>query len=633
MHSRMRSALPLCLALFAAPVVAQIGLRDALPDNTIIYVGAPDLDTSLAEMENMPLMRMWNEAEVQDFLADAMQMAEEKWEEALAEARQAHEAGELPFDPDELMQLRVHGMALALTSLDLRTTDNDAYPHVGFVAQLDFGNSAAAWKNVIEFALKMLEEEAGGELTRDDTTIGDQQLITLVPPETEMSLNISFVGTGMVFGTDRGEVTKVIENLVSGAKELSASASFKSTFEQLDGHGAELECFVQPGPALDFLFNALDTVKAMEPDFPEQVDVDGIRRAFDALGVNSLKTIGSTSSYKNRGDDKSSMAVSKTFCWAPAADRKGMFAASDTQLDMGFLRWVPKDVATFTALSFDLNAAWEGLVGAVQAYDEEQSKQWLGMLSAYEEQFGVSVQEDLVGSIGNELIWWTMPGGMMMTAPEVGILLEVKDPERLVTTLETLFQLSNGMFELDQSKRRGLDLYSIQINYDPTGGGMGMNPFDMFAPRFSFKDGYLVAAFSTGDVKRAFKRMDREDDPSGDIRSSTEFVGYLDQLPKSGVAALSFQDWKTGFESMYQVVTSMTAFIPMNDDIPVDLSLLPDVSTLTQHLFGSVSWTTIDGNGFHGYSQSPWGPEAMALVAGAAGLGTAVLAGTKMGGW
>ena len=199
---------------------------------------------------------------------------------------------------------------------------------------------------------------------------------------------------------------------------------------------------------------------------------------------------------------------------------------------------------------------------------------------------------------------WSMPTAMMMGAPELTLLLEVKDSQKLVSTLETLCKMSNGMVELDKSTRRGIELYTIQVNYDPTGGS-GMNPLDMMTPTFSFKDGYLVAGFTTGDVKRAFKRMDREDDPAGDIRSSSEFKTYLAQLPKKGVVSMGFQDWKADFESIYQMLTGAAAFIPMNDDIPVDLSLLPDVATLTQHLFGSVGWATVDGSGFHAFGQGP----------------------------
>jgi hypothetical protein len=102
-------------------------------------------------------------------------------------------------------------------------------------------------------------------------------------------------------------------------------------------------------------------------------------------------------------------------------------------------------------------------------------------------------------------------------------------------------------------------------------------------------------------------------------------------LPKDGIHSISFSDWKANFEGIYQAVTSMAAFIPVNDDIPIDLSLLPDVATLTQHLFGAVSWSRADGDGFYGLSQGPWGPETIGLLGGAIGAGAGFYGATRHG--
>src|SRR5690606_20320246 len=119
--------------------------------------------------------------------------------------------------------------------------------------------------------------------------------------------------------------------------------------------------------------------------------------------------------------------------------------------------------------------------------------------------------------------------------------------------------------------------------------------------------------------------MDREDDPSGDIRSNEEFAPYLEQMPEGGLSSLSFTDWKAQFESLYQLATSVLAFVPIGDEIPFDLSLLPDSSTLTQHLFGAVAWSTWDETGFRTTSIGPFGPEVVALVGGLAGAGAALM--------
>ena len=79
------------------------------------------------------------------------------------------------------------------------------------------------------------------------------------------------------------------------------------------------------------------------------------------------------------------------------------------------------------------------------------------------------------------------------------------------------------------------------------------------------------------------------------------------------------------FGQPYQLATSVLAFVPIGDEIPFDLSLLPDSSTLTQHLFGAVAWSTWDETGFRTTSIGPFGPEVVALVGGLAGAGAALM--------
>lgn len=611
------------VSLCCAPALAQrVDLKKVLPADTILYVGAPDLKASIREMQEMPLLKMWREPEVQDFVADGLKMLQAEWEKLLAKARKAHEAGQLPFDPDELLQLRVESLGLALTALDVTTETGQPMPKVGIMLHLDFGATAPRWRKVIDYLLTMAEMQSMGMLVREETKVGDVVLTSLVPPETDMSLNVAWVGNGVLFGTLQDQVESAVRR-VSGSETasgvpLASSERFRKTFAGLDGQGPEVECYFQPGPLLDFALRIMKLASEEDPDFPVWLDVDGIGRAIEALGLRSIEAIGATSSYEG------GKAVNRSYVLSPAPSRRGLFAGGSRPIDMGFLRWVPRDAASFSAGTFDLASVWHGIVGALKAYDENLAQRVLGMLSQYEQQVGVNVEQDLLASLGNEYVTWSMPMAAIGTTPEMAILLKVKDQDRLVKALQRVSELTRGVVELQESDRRGIHVYQILVNVGPM-GGMGFNPLDMFIPTFSFKDGYLVAGFSTSDVKRVFARMDRADDPQGDVRSNAEFAPYLEQLPHEAVTSIRFTDWKANFEGIYQLVTSLVAFVPVDEDVPIDLSLLPDVSTLTQHLFGSVAWSRDDGNGWFSRSVGPWGPETVAVLGGALGTGVAVL--------
>ena len=127
MHGRKSRALGLCLVLAAAPLTAQsAAFKAALPEHTLVFASLPNIRASLEEMKDQPLARIWREGEVQDFLADGLQMVEAHWEQGLAEGRKLHEAGKLPFDPADLTKLRIESLSMALTDLELGGTDEGA---------------------------------------------------------------------------------------------------------------------------------------------------------------------------------------------------------------------------------------------------------------------------------------------------------------------------------------------------------------------------------------------------------------------------------------------------------------------------------------------------------------------------
>jgi hypothetical protein len=222
-----------------------------------------------------------------------------------------------------------------------------------------------------------------------------------------------------------------------------------------------------------------------------------------------------------------------------------------------------------------------------------------------------------------------MPMGNITSAPEMAFLVKVTEEERLVKVLKNLAKLTQGMVEIEEGEKRGLKAYQVRINYDPT-QGMGMNVLEAISPTFAFKNGYMVLGFSASDVKRVFQRMDREDDPKGDIRGNKEFVAVAESMP-SGLESVSFTDWKAQFESFYQMATGVLAFVPMGEEVPIDMSLLPDSGTLTKHLFGALSYSTSDPTGSRSVSVSPFGPELVLMVVGGALAGVAVVGTMRRG--
>lgn len=611
----------LCAAQETAAPSASVFAR-ALPADTIFYTSIPDIPASMAEMRDMPLAKMWREEEVQNFFGRALEMAEGYMDEGMGEARKAFENGMFPFDPDELLKARISSMSMAVTALgmDMPEGSSQPLPNIGFVAHADFGASAPIWRNVLQTGISMMQAQAGEQMVANFSEVGQVELMNFNSPgnPTGMSLNIAFIGNGVLVGSRQADVTGMLQRLQGegGGDGLVAGADFQAAASQVQFAGAEAEYFMRPGAFIDFAMNALTIARDNQPGFPP-IDIAGIERAVTALGLRSIDSISSTSRYA--GD----RCITESFVSSPASARRGLLGGTDGNLDLSMLRYVPKDASSFSAMRLDVPNIWNSITGALRAYDENLAEMAMGQLSAMEEQFGMSLENDLFGAFGDHMIYWSMPSAAMMGAPEMGILLSVTDEQKILKTLQTVANNSQGMLSLKKTRR---GTWQLRVEADIGGGLGGVNPLDMLVPHFTFKDGYMVMAFTTSDVKRALARMDREDDADDDIRSNPAFSGFAGQIPTDGISSLSFTDWRSSFESAYSLVAMGMMMVPFDESVPIEPELLPMGSTLSQHLTGGVSWSRTSPEGFRSVSSSPFGPEMVMLLVGGIAAGAATFA-------
>lgn len=609
------------LATLVAPIAAQESLLPYLPKGTMLAMSAPDLKTSIAEFQKMPLAKMWREEEVQNFFADLKEMVGQQIEMGLAQAQEMHEQGALPVDPKQLHQLDVGGVTFAMTKLGLQMGDFGPQADIGVVFHMDYGTATAQWNNLLGIGLAMLEQQAGGMVSKSESTVGDVKVISFAPNNSggsTMGLNVAMLPNGLLIGTLADDVKSIVGNLQAKKAELGVSTAYTAAQKQVHDNGAETITFLQSAPLVDFAMSLLKTGVELNPEMG-MIDVEGVERAVVAMGLRNLGTMMQTDTY---ADGK---CVSKSYHanGASAAGTQQATAAVAPTISMDFLKWVPKQAVGMQAGKMDVMTVYDTLLKGLNAYSPDFAKMAMQHLGEVEQQVGFKVRDDLFGAFGDHYISWSMPMSSIGAAPEVGMLIKVNDEERLVKVLKSLTAMSQGMVDLEEADKRGIKTFQLRVNMDPTNGMGGFNLFEMFTPTFAFKNGYLVGAFSASDVKRAFARMDREDDPKGDIRSNKEFAAAIANVP-AAVTSLSFTDWKTQFESVYQMVTGMLALVPIGNDVPVDLAMLPDSATLTKHLFGGIAYTTSDANGTMTTYTGPVGPEMyLAIMAIAGGAGAA----------
>ena len=622
---RWTTGLLACSSL-VTPALAQKPFKHALPAKTLVFVSAPDINSSIEEFMGTALAKMWREEEMQDFVGDALKMAKEQIANGMAQLAEMHEAGHVPITPAEVKSLRVHGLTAALTSFAIGASDSGKpQPKVGLLIHLDLGPSAATWRKVVDFGLAALVGKAGEKVERSSVKLdGDVELITIAPTtaNTEMSLNVAFIGNGLIIGSLPAEVKNAVAAVLGQKTILPKDADYVATTTRLGTGGAEIEGYVAVSKFMDVMMDGLKMAEENAPNWPEELNAAGIGRALTALGMRSVTATGFTTKYEGK------KSVTRAFALSPVAQRRGFAAAGGKSVDVSFLKWVPKDVASVSSSTLDLGGIYDGLIGALKAYDPQNpdlAKMLLGKLAELEEQFDISLKDDLFGVFGDQIVSWSMGVSSLMSPPEASMLIKVKDQERLLATLKKLAAMTGGMVDFPDSERRGVKTWRLEIDADslPPEVAPVMQVMQMMQPCFAFKKGYMVLALSTGDVRRTIKRMDREDDPKTDIRSNREFAVYFADLQQKNVNSFAWTDWKVSFESLYSALTSALALLVSDDQIPFNMTLLPEAETLSQHLFSSMTTSRTTDEGHFSTSTSPIGPEVVVgvgLVAVGAGV-------------
>ena len=220
-----------------------------------------------------------------------------------------------------------------------------------------------------------------------------------------MGLNVAMLKTGMLIGTLKDQVRTVIENMQADKKVLGASANYKNTAKHLAVEGAEMEMYMRPTALMDFIMQSADIAKEMSSG-AEDVDVGTMKRVMDSMGLRSLQSMGMTCSYV---DGK---AMWNGYVVSPAPERKpmieGILGSSNKVLDQTFLKWVPKDAVHVGAGTLEPMAVYEGIMQAIKASGEEESKKAMAAMEAMEKQMGFSLRDDLCAALGETYAWWNL---------------------------------------------------------------------------------------------------------------------------------------------------------------------------------------------------------------------------------
>jgi len=404
-------------------------------------------------------------------------------------------------------------------------------------------------------------------------------------------------------------VAQMMEGRLKGSKSLAESATFGRVAVRSGFEGA-----------LDLSYvDVRGVVSSVEELLPENA-----KAAIEASGLKSLAAIGESTRFDAPGIRE------KGFAWFPEG-REGIFQAlMGSKIADEELLWIPSGVMDASAGSIDVGMVFDQYVQVVEAASEETAEEIRSGLAGAKEEVGIDIREDVLVSLGNKVIFYSLGAGLSPFLPRTVVVMEAKNEAKLKECLERLFFYLGVKKALVRPKEvppfwtmeienfGSRKVYYVKLSESPWG----------MSPAVAVEDGRVVAALAVGDVKEA---LTRERTRESSILSNEDFAQCRKRLPAESLM-VTYTDSKRSYEANYNMTLMQAKMMSAMTGAEVDLSMLPPAAAVSQHLFGNVGVAVEAEDGFvwECYSAIP-GIEAVPMMIVAAAVLPASVEGMKLG--
>jgi len=338
------------------------------------------------------------------------------------------------------------------------------------------------------------------------------------------------------------------------------------------------------------------TLDVLQPAFG--FVVLGVRGYLQRVGLGGLKSITSVARVDGRG-------ITSTTSILLDGERRGLgrLFSAGKPATFSCLDFAPKEALYVNCGNFDIAGLYEIFLEAGGAAVAPSAEAFM------KSRFGVDLKKDLIGLLGPEAGIVIAPNRGLI--PDVGIIFESKDPDRLARTVAQFFDAMDWPVGtgLQRAKIGGVKAYVAPLGHPKLAN------FPI-APSFGVVDGRFLIAPSPLSFQRflAIQRGEREN-----ITANRDFAKLRAHVPE-GALGISYFDLPRAVEFFYDTAVPLMQSFPQHKD-SAPIYELPDVRSLTRHLYGRIGWRVADERGMHWGSHSPFdlGGITVGMAAGVAG--------------
>lgn len=590
------------------------GAASLLPKDTLFVMSVDDHAAFKKGQADMPLTKIMAEDEVKTFLEKPTTMARQAIGKLQEQIRSQEGFEDFEMSLDDLFAGNYGKVFVALTHVGMPDPQaGRMMPDIGLVLGIEPSQGAPDWQRVIKDLIGRAAQSTGkdvgfkavdaGSYSYEEMTGGKDQRPPVV---------MGRVGDLQLFSLSH-ETMRMVMDRASGSAQGSAltdNASFQTAARQIG---------IEDKGAIRFYMNMNLGVRLMaegikfalqaqnETEFVPLVD-----QLLEKSGLLGLSSVSSA------GYSKDGVAISKGFVGVEG-ELKGLLAlAPDEPIDLAVLDVVPKNATSLSIFKVDLGAAYDFAMDVFQTVAEDEYNQAQGMLQGFGAQIAgegnppFDLRNDLLANLGPQ--WVVLqPQSSNAMMPSFLIMAETGDGAKLMQGIQNLLtfgsMMSNGEFSSKMTAYKEVDILQVDIGAE---AGIPISPCA------AILDNYFILSLSVGDLKRHIRRAAK---PGESIKSNEDFQRFYATIPEGAeLTSLKYTDIKFTVESMYGQLAMAVPMLTMAADfeLPVEMALLPTQETITQHLYGSLAYSTSNDKGSTMTGYSPVGGELLGLLAAGA---------------